>query len=277
MPNAHAHHRRRLSISHYAAPPDCPIDRFCGLLAAAGAGGVGLVERSLDQISLPRLERCLAEHGLIATSLNSAGYFLHADAGAAARQARLDDRLFEAAALLGAPVNLIPGGILDSALKLEAARALAIAGIARLVERANAAGIRVALEPIHPVGMARKGCINQLGQARAVMDQHPGLGLTLDLFHSWWDYDLDATVAVERGRLRVVQVCDVALPADGSAPRRVPLGEGVVDVGRFVANLTAAGYDGMIEYELFADQLGNPPIGLLVDHGVETLGRMLDA
>ncbi|TVQ38218.1 MAG: sugar phosphate isomerase/epimerase [Geminicoccaceae bacterium] len=271
----YAAERRRLAINHYAAPPDCPIDVFCGLLEAEGCGGVGLVARSLAELPLPRLAHCLADHGLVATSLNSTGYVLHADPVAAERQARLDDQLFEAALLLGAPINLIPGGMLHGGLALAAARTQALDGIARLMERANAAGVVLALEPMHPVGIGTKGCINQLSDTCRIMDLNPGLGLTLDLFHSWWDADLVATIQAETARLRVVQVCDVALPPDGSAPRRVPLGEGVLDVADFLQRLGAAGYAGMIEYELFADQLGAPPIRPLVHHGVQTLAGLL--
>jgi sugar phosphate isomerase/epimerase len=271
---------RRLSFNFYMAPPDCGIERFCAMAAERGAGGVGLTARALEAMDAAALARLLASHGLVCTSLNSTGYVLHADAAAAAAQARLDDLLFAAAQALHAPVNVILGGTLHSAapgrpaLSLRAARARAEEGLARLALRARREGVRLALEPMHPVALGTKGCINQVSHARALAAMHAEVGLTLDFHHSWWDEDLAPAIATATQDILVVQICGQSVPADGTAARRAELAEGPADLLLFLRDLDAAGYAGAIEYEVFWDQMGQPEPAGLLDRAVADFLRL---
>jgi sugar phosphate isomerase/epimerase len=265
---------RRLSVSLYAAPPDCTTERFCALMAARGFGGIGLTARAVEAMPPAMLRRTLAVHGLRASSLNSVGYVLHADRAAASAQAALDQRLFAAAAELDAPVNLIPGGLLHAApgIGLAEARHGVAEGIARLAERAAREGARLSLEPIHPMAIGLRGCINQISTAVAAIAPWPAMGLTLDLHHSWWDADLDALLREKHGRIMLVQVCGIELPADGGAPRRAEIrASGAREVHRLLRLLNEVGYDGEIEFEVFHEQLGAPEIGGLLDRAAVDL------
>ena len=268
---------RRFAVNFYAAPPDCPIESFCGMLAAHGIGGVGLTARALQAMDAASLARLLADHGLRATSLNSTGYVLHPAGSAAARdQAALDELLFAAAVALDAPINLIPGGLLHAAasgtpMTLAEARARSIDGIARLAERAVREGVRLSLEPMHPMAVGLRSCVNQIAAARPILDAWPPevMGLTLDLFHSWWDADLDAAIEDLTTRLLVVQICGLLVPPDGAPPRRAELSAGPPDLTRALRRLEAAGHDGPVEYEVFHEQMHPaPPIEALLDRAV---------
>jgi sugar phosphate isomerase/epimerase len=262
---------RRLSFNFYMAPPDCDIARFCAMAAARGVGGVGLTARAVEAMAPEALARLLGAQGLRCTSLNSTGYVLHADPAAAAAQARLDDLLFAAARVLDAPINVILGGTLHGAtadapaLSLRAARRRAAEGLAQLAARACDAGVRLALEPMHPTALGTKGCINQVSHASALAARHAGVGLTLDFHHSWWDEDLASAIAAAPQDILVVQVCGQVVPPDGSAARRAELAEAPADLGFFLRDLDAAGYGGAIEYEVFWDQLGRPDLPGLLD------------
>ncbi|WP_158287884.1 sugar phosphate isomerase/epimerase family protein [Falsiroseomonas bella] len=265
---------RRLSFNFYMAPPDCGIETFCAMAAARGVGGVGLTARAVEAMGPDELDRLLRRHDLACTSLNSTGYVLHADPAAAAAQARLDDLLFAAAQALGAPINVILGGTLHGATpgqpapSLREARARAAEGLERLAARARAAGVRLALEPMHPVALGTKGCINQVSHARALAARHAEVGLTLDFHHSWWDEDLSAAIAEAPQDVLVVQVCGQDVPADGTAARRAELAAGPADLVLFLQDLDAAGYAGAVEYEVFWDQMGRPELAGLLDRAV---------
>jgi sugar phosphate isomerase/epimerase len=261
---------RRLSASLYLAPEDLPVEAFCAMLAARGLGGIGLTARAVGAMRPAALAALLRRHDLVATSLNSAGYVLHADPAAARQQAELDARLFEAAAELGAPVNLILGGTLHGGaagrpMPLAEARARAVEGLDRLLDRAARLGVRLSLEPMHPAAVGTRSVVNQLSVARALLAARPALGLTLDLYHSWWDADLPGVVAEEVARLFVVQVCGLEVPADGRAPRRAELSAGPPELRWLVNALAAAGHEGLLEYEAFHDQLGSPDPAALLD------------
>ncbi len=265
---------RRFAVNFYAAPPDCGIDSFCGMLARRGIGGVGLTARALAAMDAAGLRRLLDAHALRATSLNSTGYVLHPPGGVAARaQAALDDRLFAASAALDAPINLIPGGVLQAVtpMPLAEARARSLEGIARLAERASRGGARLSLEPMHPMVVGLRSCFHQIDATRPILDAWPAsvMGLTLDLFHSWWDSALDEAIATLTARLLVVQVCGVVLPADGGPPRRAELAAGPPDLGRALRLLAQAGHAGPIEYEVFHEQMHPaPPLEALLDRAV---------
>ncbi|WP_431282287.1 sugar phosphate isomerase/epimerase family protein [Humitalea sp. 24SJ18S-53] len=263
---------RRFAISLYGAPPDYPLEAFCALLASHGIGGIGLTPPVFSAHAPEEIAAVLARHGLRAASLNSAGYFLHADPAEAAAQAALDARLLAAALVLQAPVNVIPGGLLhtlpgaagaDPAL-LRAATRRALAAMAAATPK----DVALSLEPMHPMAMGLRSCLNQLSAARDAIQDLPGFGLTLDLFHSYWDDGIEALLRDTAGLLRVVQVCGVVLPRDGGPPRRAALRQGEIDVAAFLRALDAAGYDGMIEYEVFFDAMGRPTPEALVEQAV---------
>lgn len=244
------------------------------MLAERGFGGIGLTAHEVAACSPGELRQLLDAHGLRATSLNSAGYVLHADPDAARSQAEFDARLFAAAAELDAPVNFIPGGLLHAApgIALTEARARAVDGMARLAEQARREGVRLALEPFHPMAIGPRGCINQISAAVAAIEPFPWMGLTLDLHHSWWDADLEALMSLHAQRVMLIQICGIELPADGSAPRRAELGAaGTQEVRRLLRLAAAAGYAGGIEYEVFHEQLGAPDIGALLDRAAADL------
>jgi sugar phosphate isomerase/epimerase len=262
---------RRLAVSLYAAPDEMPVEAFCAMLAARGIGGVGLTARAVEGMAPAALAGLLRRHDLVASSLNSAGYVLHADADAARRQAELDARLFDAAAELGAPVNLILGGTLHGApggMALPEARARAEAGLDALLARALAAGVRLSLEPMHPAAIGTRSVVNQLSVASALIAARPALGITLDVYHSWWDADLPAFVAAHPARLLVVQLSGLHVPPDGSAPRRAELAEAPPELGWLVRALADAGHHGVLEYEVFHGPLGAPEVGGLLDRAV---------
>lgn len=249
------------------------------MLAERGFGGIGLTAREVDAIPPRALRQLLAAHGLVATSLNSAGYVLHAAPAAARAQAALDDRLFAAAAELDAPVNLITGGVLHAApgTSLADARAVVAEGIARLAERARREGVRLSLEPFHPMAIGLRGCINQLSAAIAAIAPFPWLGLTLDLHHSWWDADLETLLREQAHRIMLIQICGIELPSDGSAPRRAELGAaGTQEVRRLLRLAEQARYTGGIEYEVFHEQLGAPDIATLLDRAAADLLELME-
>src|SRR5204862_29090 len=80
---------------------------------------------------------------------------------------------------------------------------------ARLVREARAAGIRLALESIHPLRLDLS-FVNTLADARElVRAAGPGGGYVLDFFHSAWERRFLATIRADaRRRIHAVQISD---------------------------------------------------------------------
>ncbi len=74
----------------------------------------------------------------------------------------------------------------------------------------------------------------------------------VDALHVWWDPDLDRQVARAGQRIASYQVCDwiTPLPADVLLGRGLP-GDGHVDFDRLGRLVSAAGYTGDVEVEVF--------------------------
>ena len=68
--------------------------------------------------------------------------------------------------------------------------------VGALVADAAAAGVVLAIEPMHPIYAADRGVISTLGQALDVAEQFPAasVGVVVDTFHVWWDPQLDEQV-----------------------------------------------------------------------------------
>lgn len=245
-----------LSINAYICPQDMPVEALFPMAVAAGASAVGLTARAVDDISLDRLRSLLDEHGLAVSSLNSAGYFLYDDAAAIGQQRARNQRLIELAAQLQAhTLVVITGGLAHGTGSLDQARARIAQGLAELAEQAAAAGVHLGLEPIHPAGVLNKGCVNSLHQALALIDPLPQAGLTLDLYHSWWDADLAGLAARAGDKLRLVQFSNVVALRDPADFQREEPFSGLLDVPSMLRALALDGYPGYFEFELFADHL----------------------
>src|SRR6266478_3434350 len=115
------------------------------------------------------------------------------------RRAALDDnrRAVDEAAAIGAQcLVLVVGGLAAGSRDIADARKLVRDGIAALLPHARAAGVKLAIEPLHPMYAADRACINTLAQANDLCDAlGDGLGIAIDIYHTWWDPDLAAEIA----------------------------------------------------------------------------------
>jgi sugar phosphate isomerase/epimerase len=132
--------------------------------------------------------------------------------------------------------------------------------VAALVPHAVACGVRLALEPLHPMYCADRAVISTLSQALALAAPHPAhaVGVVVDTFHVWWDPDLPAQIAKagEQGRISSYQICDWLVPmAADPLMSRGMMGDGVIDFASITEMVTAAGYRGDIEVEIFNEDV----------------------
>ncbi len=271
-----------LSINHYLAPEGYALPRFLDEAVSAGAIGVGLTERALSEVTLPKLNRMLRERELGVTSMNSAGFFLSSDPEQAATQAKINRHLIACAAELEADtLVLIGGGLHDMGEErpglLAEARSRVEGEIPAILDQATRAGIRLGIEPMHPLRIFTKAALSTLAQTESLLGRHPGLGVVLDLFHSWWDPDLLPAIGRLADRITLVQVCGVTQPrTEPALPRRCRPGKGVVDLPAILAVLYRAGYAGRFEFELFAPDLNGREPAAMMEIAIADFRRLSD-
>ena len=215
----------------------------------AGLPAIGLWRELVADAGLAESARMVADAGLRVSSLCRGGFFT-SDAG-------VDDtrRAVEEAAALGTDcLVLVVGGLPEGSRDLPAARGRVADGVATLAPFAAAHGVRLALEPMHPIYCADRGVVSTLGQALDLAEAFPAeqVGVVVDTFHVWWDPAVHDQIARAGPRIASYQVCDwiTPLPPDALLARGM-MGDGHIDFGRLGASVAAAGYAGDIEVEIF--------------------------
>ena len=228
--------------------------------ARHGIPGIAPWREPLQAMGPGVAARLIRDHGLTVSGLCRGGMFPAADA--AGRQAAIDDnrRAIDEAAAIGAQcLVVLAGGMPPGSKDLALARAQARDGIAAILPHARAAGVPLALEPLHPMYAADRCCINTLAQANDLCDELDpdgagGLGVAIDVYHLFWDPDLEREIARAgaAGRILAFHVCDWLVPTRDLLLDRGMMGDGVIDIPKIRAAVEAAGYAGMIEVEIFS-------------------------
>lgn len=266
-----------LALNHYICPPGYGVERFLDDAVALKVRSVGLTGSVLEEVSTRQLQTMLEHRGLSVSSLNSAGYFTFADASRRSQQNDDNAQLIESAAALGAhTLCVITGGFAEST-SLEDARARIADGLALLDEQASNAGVSLGLEPIHPVGMLSKGCINSIAQARETIASLKATGLILDLYHSWWDHDILNAIEEIPQRIHLIQICNVTLSESETPRRSIRLNHGKVDVSGFLQAARKAGFDKSFEFEIFARDHDGSDTRSILAHAVATFDGWMGA
>jgi sugar phosphate isomerase/epimerase len=232
-----------------------PLPDVVAGCAAAGVPAVGLWREPVQSYGLARTAALVRDSGVAVSSLCRGGFFGADD--------WFDDnrRAIDEAAELGAPaVVLVCGGL--TGRSLESARARVAAGLEALAPHALDAGVRLAIEPMHPMFCADRSVVATLGAALSLASPFPqeAVGIALDTYHVWWDERVLELIASAAGRIACFQLADwiLPLPADVLVGRGLP-GTGHVEFPMFLRAVAEAGYTGSIEVEVFNAELWARP------------------
>jgi len=225
--------------------------------------GIGLWRDKVAELGLAETAATVRAAGLHVSSLCRGGFFTHADPQARAA-ARADNitAVAEAAALRADALILVSGGLVPGSRDLGLARRMIADGIAGLVPFAQGAGVRLGIEPLHPMFCADRCAISRLGDAVDLALQFPSevVGVVVDTYHVWWDSQLAADLSRAAGRIVAYQLCDwvLPLPADVLLGRG-HVGDGFIDLQAISAQVEAVGYAGYAEVEIFNQKIWDTP------------------
>jgi sugar phosphate isomerase/epimerase len=235
-----------------------PIAEKVEAIARAGFGAIAPWRREIDGQDVAAVARHIRDAGLAVSGYCRSTYLPAADRAGFLAAVADNRRALDQAAVLGAAcfvmvVGSLPAGSRD----LAAARAQVAEGTALLLDHARACGVRLALEPLHPMYAGDRSCLNTLAQALDLAEaldpgDAPLLGVALDAYHVWWDPGLAPQVARAGRRLFVLHVCDWLVPTRDLLEDRGMMGDGVIDLRAFRAMAEGAGYVGAVEVEIFS-------------------------
>jgi sugar phosphate isomerase/epimerase len=135
-----------------------------------------------------------------------------------------------------------------------AAHRVAIEQFGRAARLAADRGVRLALEPLHPVYMNTDTFICTLAEAERMIDavDHPAFGVFLDVWHYGAEPDAARRVRGFGARIFGVHVSDWRRPR-AFADRLLP-GDGELPLPALLRGIRAAGYRGTYTLEIFSDR-----------------------
>ena len=239
----------------------------------AGIRGLSPWRDQVAAVGIDSVAREIKAGGFELSGYCRGGFFT---SDAALQPEVMDDnrRAVDEAATLGAPCLVLVVGALPQFSRagsapskdIAAARAMVEDNIGRLLEYADAAGVPLAIEPLHPMYAADRSCINTSRHALDICDaldpkRSGSIGIALDVYHTWWDPELEAQIArAGKSRLLAFHVCDWLVPTTDLLNDRGMMGDGVIDIPKVRGWVEAQGFNGYVEVEIFSNAWWQRPL-----------------
>jgi sugar phosphate isomerase/epimerase len=250
-----------LSINTATLWESCNLRQAVDALRRHNIRGIAPWRDRVAEAGVKEAARMIRDNGLTVTGLIRGGLFPAADRKG--RQAAIDDNrraIDDAATIEAKCLVLIAGGLPKESKDLHGAHEMVRDGLGEILDHARSSGVPLAIEPMHPMYCADRGCVNTLAHALDLCDELAGktsgdMGVAVDVYHVWWDPDLERQIerAGEK-RLLAFHLCDWLVPTTDLLYDRGMMGDGVIDIPRIRSWMEAAGYRGMHEVEIFSKQ-----------------------
>jgi sugar phosphate isomerase/epimerase len=254
-----------------------PMEELVAGCVEAGVDKVGLWREQVNEYGVSATAKLVRDAGLAVTSLCRGGFF-STDGWYDENRRAID----EAATLGSGVLVLVSGGLPPGSRDIDAARAHVGAAVGDLLPHAAAAGVRLAIEPLHPMYASDRCVVSSLGQALDLAAPYPAeaVGVVVDTYHLWWDDQVWAQVA-RAGRERRIACFQLAdwitpLPAGVLLGRGLP-GEGCIELRRFWDAVDASGYTGPVEVEVFNAEVWARPGREVLDAALAGYAEIRDA
>ncbi|WP_443071484.1 sugar phosphate isomerase/epimerase family protein [Streptomyces sp. NBC_01465] len=238
-----------------------PLPTLVEACVDLGIPGIGLWREPVQNYGVESAAKLVSDAGLTVTTLCRGGFLTAIDATERAAAIADNRKAIDEAATLGTDtLVLVSGGLPAGSKDLHGARERIADAISELAPYAAERGIRLAIEPLHPMYASDRCVISTLTQALDIAERFPAdqVGVAVDTYHIWWDDQAPAQVARAgaAGRIHTFQLADWTTPLpEGVLNGRGQIGDGAIDMREWRERVDAAGYTGAIEVELFNDVL----------------------
>lgn len=231
------------------------IEEAAGAFSKAGVKGITVWRDALNGRDIRRTGNMLRDAGLEIVSLCRGGFFPHADN--TRRNEAIDDnrKAIDEAAELGAPLIVLVCGA-HPGQPLTESRKQIKEGIEAVLPHAAAAGVKLAIEPLHPMYADDRSAINTLSQANDMAEAiaSPWVGVAVDVYHLWWDPHLKSEIerCGKNNQLFAFHICDWKTPTTDLLLDRGLMGEGCIPVREIRSWVETTGFAGYCEVEIFS-------------------------
>jgi sugar phosphate isomerase/epimerase len=223
-----------------------------------GIGWIAPWRERVAEVGVRESALMIRDAGLRVSSLCRGGFFPASTEAERVERIDLNRRVIDEAAELGAGcVVLVCGAAGDR--DIDSARGMIADGIAAVAPYARERGVRLGIEPLHPMFAADRSVITRLDEA-VELAERLDVGVVVDVFHLWWDWRLYDDLRRAAKNIIGFHVSDWAVPLPGILTGRSMMGDGVIELRRIRHAVDAAGYDGPIEVEIMNESIWARPI-----------------
>lgn len=225
--------------------------------SSSGISALTVWRNVLEGQDLWKVRQMLTDHAMKVVSLARGGFFPSVEKQL--REAAVVDNVLaiEQAYELGAPVIVLVCGA-DKRQSLERSREQIYEGILRILPEARTAGVKLAIEPLHPMYAGDRSAVNTLAQANEMAEaiNSDFVGVAVDVYHLWWDNNLHTEIlrCGKHYNLLAFHVCDWNVPTTDFLNDRGLMGDGCINVPLIRGWVEEAGFDGYHEVEIFSDK-----------------------
>jgi sugar phosphate isomerase/epimerase len=246
----------RLCIHTFTTKP-WSIEECIENYSVAGVSGITIWRNVLEQKNLSEIRKRLENSPLKVVSLCRGGFFPSVEIQK--REAAIEDNLhaIEQASAVGAPLIVLVCGA-DGRQSLEQSRDQIKEGIVKILPAAKSAGVKLAIEPLHPMYAGDRSAVNTIKQANdmAAEINSEWVGVAVDVYHLWWDPTLKEEIqrCAAQDHLFAFHICDWNVPTIDFLNDRGLMGEGCINIPQIRSWVEDTGFNGFHEVEIFSNK-----------------------
>lgn len=229
------------------------LDQYC----SKGIKGISVWQNAIEHLGAQKAGDLLKSYPIEVVSYVRGGFFPALTEKK--RQAALDHnkQMLEEAAAIGAPLLVLVCGA-EPGQSLEVSRTQIQTGIEHLIPTAESLGVKLAIEPLHPMYADTRSAINTLAQANRMAESihHDSVGIAVDVYHLWWEDGLEQEIkrCGSQGNLLAYHICDWKFPMDDMLNDRGLMGDGCINLPKIRSWVEEAGFTGFHEVEIFSNR-----------------------
>lgn len=225
--------------------------------ARRGIGGISIWRETLEGEDLCSVKKQVSDAGLEGISLVRGGFFTGKTEKERRDALEVNRQCIREAELLELPtIVLVCGATLGQTPQENYAQIRD--GIGEIADEAESHGVRLLVEPLHPVYAGNKSGISSLRVANDLCSElnHGNVGIALDVYHVWWELDLAEQIqrCADGGWLDAYHICDFKPDQNDLLTDRGIMGEGCAALSEIDRMVMEAGFDGRREVEIFSSK-----------------------
>jgi sugar phosphate isomerase/epimerase len=265
----------RLSLNQITTPR-WSVQEAADACARRSVPSIALWRHKIAEQGLPASVRAVRDAELHVSSVCRGGMFPAETKEQ--RRLNIEDNfraVDEAAALHADSLVMVVGGA--SPVGIEAARQMVRDGLAELVPYAQSAGLKIGLEPLHPMFAGDRSVLTTIAEAASMAAPYQAqhVGVVLDVFHIWWDSNVMQQIADVASRIMGFHVSDWLVPLPDVLLGRGMMGDGIIDLRVLRSAVDIAGYLGPIEVEIFNQAIWDEDPDAVLDRVVRRFEELV--